>query len=926
MDSLMKPLPADEAGNLFPPFDSYPYVPRHPYIYFENAEARPFAFTAIQFEKINACWLSDAAMLAYSNEARVRYSCEQAGFNDVVWYPSRKVQCFVAIHDNYVFVAFAGVHAALLRLQTPLVEFGKHGAINRQAKEALDEVWETTPSNGGDIGLAAMLDKIGRDFPQATLWLTGHGFGGAVAALAAQRLPRVAGLYTFGAPMVGDRLFQRTFEVPAWRFVNSGDLIARLPVFGRYRPFRAAFIGKYHAVGDLRFIDANGIIRPVEVLSGGSGVNSLTYLRAKFGRSRATSSAHAPLAYAVRIWNDYAGSVPGNRIPMGPPPRRTPLLRGWFSTALRWSAVGVVVLLAALGGMVGLSLALRLLPEEQPAYREAHRPRVLETGLGADRQEFYSLAEGSEVFPRAVADAARQPGDARAGLFDRIRGITADRKPFLQNLERYGFIPIPATIDNPYGYVGLTVNKRIGTGMEMIGVNCAACHVGQIEYKGKAIRVDGAPNMLDIFRFFGDLADSVTSMDIDVLLREIRVSLKSMTREGLEVYIDELANMKKLNQPGNTPPLPGRADAFGTARAMFFADFQPLTAPASYPHIWGFEHTAWYHWNANTNSVLERNLGQALGLGGGIDLTNCKTTIDLNALDRMERLGYKIGPPVWPEELGPIDQASAVRGRAIYMGQGTYNTPERGGCAGCHEDYKTIQDGEVTLKDYALHPLSVMKTDPNEAWNSIPRVLQRGDVCEGNSGPIDRMGFGQAHEMLLGRIRVDLSVQSLSDHSLFNGGRSRPVWRSTVLCEDPSQKEFKGRPVGDCPVYPSKPHLGVWATAPYLHNGSVPTLWDMLKPPDERPKQFNVGHREYDPVNVGYVQTSPPDPKYPIFDTTLDGNKNSGHPFGIGLADTEKRDLIEFLKSITPEIEQQMHTEIVARSQTGVRSAAQSSR
>jgi hypothetical protein len=44
------------------------------------------------------------------------------------------------------------------------------------------------------------------------------------------------------------------------------------------------------------------------------------------------------------------------------------------------------------------------------------------------------------------------------------------------------------------------------------------------------------------------------------------------------------------------------------------------------------------------------------------------------------------------------------------------------------------------------------------------------------------------------------------------------------------------------------------------------------------------------------------------------------------LADTEKRDLIEFLKSITPEIEQQMHTEIVARSQTGVRSAAQSSR
>jgi hypothetical protein len=280
----------------------------------------------------------------------------------------------------------------------------------------------------------------------------------------------------------------------------------------------------------------------------------------------------------------------------------------------------------------------------------------------------------------------------------------------------------------------------------------------------------------------------------------------------------------------------------------------------------------------------------------------------------MERLGYKIGPPVWPEELGPIDREAAARGRVIYMGEGPYNTPGRGGCAGCHESYKTIQDGEVTLNDYTLLPLNVIGTDPNEAWNSIPRVFQRADVCEGNTGPIERMGFGQAHEILLGRIRVDLSVQSLSDHSLFNGGRSRPVWRATVLCEDESQKEFKGRPVGDCPVYPAKPHLGVWATAPYLHNGSVPTLWDMLKPPHQRPQQFNVGHREYDPVNVGYVQTSPPNPAHPIFDTTLDGNRNTGHPFGVELSDAEKRDLIEFLKSITPEIEKQMHEEVVARS------------
>jgi len=96
----------------------------------------------------------------------------------------------------------------------------------------------------------------------------------------------------------------------------------------------------------------------------------------------------------------------------------------------------------------------------------------------------------------------------------------------------------------------------------------------------------------------------------------------------------------------------------------------------------------------------------------------------------------------------------------------------------------------------------------------------------------------------------------------------------------------------------------VWATAPYLHNASVPTLRDLLKPASQRPVVFQVGQREFDPVNVGYVQPAV-DSSIPIthrFDTRDAGNSNAGHEgpaFGAdGLTPAEIDALLEFLKSL----------------------------
>jgi cytochrome c peroxidase len=87
---------------------------------------------------------------------------------------------------------------------------------------------------------------------------------------------------------------------------------------------------------------------------------------------------------------------------------------------------------------------------------------------------------------------------------------------------------------------------------------------------------------------------------------------------------------------------------------------------------------------------------------------------------------------------------------------------------------------------------------------------------------------------------------------------------------------------------------GIWATAPYLHNGSVPTLTELLKKSGDRKATFHVGGLEFDPVNVGFVE----DMTKPLFDTSVTGNSNKGHEYGVDLSHQEKKALIEYLKSL----------------------------
>ena len=103
-------------------------------------------------------------------------------------------------------------------------------------------------------------------------------------------------------------------------------------------------------------------------------------------------------------------------------------------------------------------------------------------------------------------------------------------------------------------------------------------------------------------------------------------------------------------------------------------------------------------------------------------------------------------------------------------------------------------------------------------------------------------------------------------------------------------KEFGVRSTGK---YWAATLSGVWARAPYLHNGSVRTMQELLTPPEQRAKSFRRGSRTYDDRALGYT-----DEGAYVLDTAGSGNSNSGHNYGTTLSKGEKTDLIEYLKTL----------------------------
>jgi hypothetical protein len=529
-----------------------------------------------------------------------------------------------------------------------------------------------------------------------------------------------------------------------------------------------------------------------------------------------------------------------------------------------------------------------------------------------DRRAVYHLSAGGEVLSLALLQSLE-----RAKL--PTEGNDGQLVPFLQNLERYGFIPDAVSSENPFGLpVGWTVARSLLDTTALAGFNCTACHVGEVRIDGKSLRIDGGPNMLRINDLFKDMTTELMATTGDVprmarltasLIRNRdaneaklppsssgtaaqRVQQKMDALPLVKASLDYLRSMKTVGEMGAVENGAvengyGRVDAFGVARNLLFGsdtrNLRPQNAPVSFPYMWGLKTTAWLQWGANINSVMERNIGQTLGVGARFD-SSFATTSRLDNLNTIEKRVYKLTAPEWREDLlGAIDRAKADRGRPLYEKL----------CSNCHDrPFAVSPTGLVT---YQLFRLSEVGTSPAVATNFDRTVFTANGERRLADAAFEAIEAIKQQYYKTNNISPEMQAD-------WEGRDMRPLpewkpsFRSTLAEADRYPDTKGGR------VYPAKPLAGIWATAPYLNNGSVANMWDLLTRPQDRPKTFSVGSREYDTRSLGYRSTPGAAAAGPLFvyDTTKPGNSNAGHVYGTQLGDEDKWALIEYLKVLKP--------------------------
>jgi hypothetical protein len=272
----------------------------------------------------------------------------------------------------------------------------------------------------------------------------------------------------------------------------------------------------------------------------------------------------------------------------------------------------------------------------------------------------------------------------------------------------------------------------------------------------------------------------------------------------------------------------------------------------------------WLHWDGNNCSVDERNLSAGFGTGA------TPTTIDRDKILRTaDWLWDKAQPPAFPANR--IDQTLAARGQAIYQQY----------CWSCHgagkAPFREVGDGS---KVGQVTPISEIATDRWRLDSYTPELAQaQGSIYA---------GFPLAGDEACKAYYTNVCRPSDGDDGEYRALRDK--------CYPARFMHFR-----KTDGYANMPLDGLWLRAPYLHNGSVPNLRELLEPKSGRSARFYTGYDVYDYDNVGFrTQGEDAVARGWLYDTTVRGNGNSGHEgpaYGTSLDPEDKNALIEYLKT-----------------------------
>jgi mono/diheme cytochrome c family protein len=466
-----------------------------------------------------------------------------------------------------------------------------------------------------------------------------------------------------------------------------------------------------------------------------------------------------------------------------------------------------------------------------------------------------------EMFPEHLPD----PEAYRALPDEQRNGVTA--------YTQFGYV-LEEGRDTPIGF-----SKRRDL-VERVGLNCALCHTSTVrvmegmhpdaiygsepKYVGAdrdRVIVLGMPaQTVDLQGYFSFLfrcaADGRFTTDNVMAYIAARTRLCPTDRFFYKRAIPEvratlLARRQQLDYFDKIPPFgPGRVDTFTPYKTIqFHFPYDGTVGASDFPSLWNQRprEGMHLHWDGNNQSVFERNISASIGAG--------VTPVSLD-MHRMLRVAAWIGaPPPDPNKTYTELDLREARAHTVPhanelpipkypfpidagLASGQGQTLYRRHCAECH-DWTGKYVGLVT-------PIDDIQTD---------------------------------------RHRLDSYTRELSANQNTLGAGH--WWRFRNF------RKTNG--------YANMPLDGLWARAPYLHNGSVPTLRDLLKKSDDRPTEFFRGDDEYDPQDVGFRhdrdKSTDGRPLF-SFDTSLPGNGRGGHEYGTDLSDEEISALLEYLKTL----------------------------
>jgi hypothetical protein len=510
-----------------------------------------------------------------------------------------------------------------------------------------------------------------------------------------------------------------------------------------------------------------------------------------------------------------------------------------------------------------------------------------------------------------------------------------------------------------------------------VGLTCAACHTGQLVFNGKRYVIDGGPAQTDLGQLTNAVRAALAQTALSGKLPFFNGRFTRFAKAVLGPEYSDLTRVQLSNdldgvldalikQPAGVDVTEGftRLDALNRIGNQVFAidperygNYVNINAPVTYPHIWTSSWFSWVQYDGSIMQPLIRNAGEAMGVSAEVNYSappnegRFASSIPFDNLHWIEQqLAGKDQPlvakaftglngPTWPDSFPAIDKAKAAAGAQLYDKL----------CSGCHlpaltpdiahgkapdaEFWKNFgpirwhdadgQEKQTTesVLNVKIIPQNHVGTDPSQGnvlRNRTVDIAGRELARAGQTSP----GLGVDINVCQRRADNTLDTIHISDHAMELYALALGAVVQLGIDEwihstgtDPAEIE------GDRPNclaagfgYKARPLNGVWATAPFLHNGSVPTIYDLLSPVAERPKAFLLGDPSFDPVHVG-IATRIVDPRgrtynskgYFILDTSRAANHNTGHEFsndkhegviGPALSPDERNAIIEFLKTI----------------------------